>query len=73
MVELGEQRLENTVEATGDWYQYKEFELGKVTLSKRGPLKVVIRPAEVGWENLMYFESITLEPETVNGRLGRID
>jgi alpha-L-fucosidase len=72
VVEIGEQRLQNSVETTGDWYQYKTFELGTVTLAKNGPLKVVIRPAEAGTENLMYFESLTLEPETVSGQLGRV-
>jgi hypothetical protein len=30
-----------------------------------------IRPAEAGSENLMSFESLTLEPETVTRRPGR--
>jgi alpha-L-fucosidase len=72
VVDIGEQRVQRTVEATGDWYQYKVFDLGRVTLAKSGPLKVMIRPAEAGKENLMYFESLTLEPETVSGRLGRV-
>jgi alpha-L-fucosidase len=62
VVEIGEQRLQNSVETTGDWYQYKTFDLGTVTLARSGPLKVVIRPAEAGKENLMYFESLTLHP-----------
>ena len=73
VIDLGEQRLEKTVQATGDWYQYKAYELGMVTLPRRGPLKVILRPAAAGKENLMYFESLTLEPETVGGRLGRLD
>ncbi|HEY3440748.1 MAG TPA: alpha-L-fucosidase [Paludibaculum sp.] len=73
VVELGGQRLEKTVEATGDWYQYKAFDLGVVTLAAKGPMAVVIRPAAAGPENLMYFESLTLEPITVSGRLGRLD
>ena len=72
MVHIGEQRVEGMVEATGDWYQYKLFELGTVTLARSGSLQVVIQPAEAGKENLMYFESLILEPETVSGRLGRI-
>jgi len=68
-VELGEQRLEYRVEATGGWYQYKGFELGAITLAKKGPVTVVIRPADAGPQNLMYFESLTLEPETASGRL----
>ncbi len=73
VIELGEQRVQGTVVATGDWYQYKEFELGTVTLAERGPVKVVIRPAEAVRQDLMYFQSITLEPETASGQLGRVD
>ena len=64
VVDIGGQQAPGTVEATGDWYQYKVFDLGTVTLARNGPLMVVIRPAETGTENLMYFESLTLEPET---------
>jgi alpha-L-fucosidase len=73
VVELGAQRMENTVEETGDWYQYKSFDLGMVTLAAKGALRVAIRPAAAGKENLMYLESLTLEPETMSGRLGRVD
>jgi alpha-L-fucosidase len=66
VVEIGEQHLQNSIETTGNWYQYKTFDLGTVTLAKSGPLKVVIRPAGAGKENLMYFESLTLAPDTVN-------
>jgi alpha-L-fucosidase len=73
VVDLGGQRIEKKVEATGDWYVYKTFDLGTVTLPKKGPLSVVVRPAAKGTANLMYFESLDLEPETVSGRLGRLD
>ena len=73
VVQLGEQRLEKTVEATGEWYAYQSFDLGVVTLARKGAMRVVIRPAEAGKENLMYFNWLLLEPETAGGRLGRID
>jgi alpha-L-fucosidase len=71
VVEVGGQRIERPVEATGDWYQYKSFDLGTVTLARKGPLRVVIHPAAAGPENLMYFESLTLEPQTDGDGLGR--
>jgi len=73
VVQLGGQRLEKTVEATGEWYAYQSFDLGVVTLARKGPMRVVIHPAEAGKENLMYFGWLLLEPETASGRLGRID
>ncbi len=73
VIELGGQRLEKAVAATGDWYEYKSFDVGLVTLPKKGALRVAIHPAEAGKDNLMYFDSLTLEPETVGGRLGRLD
>jgi alpha-L-fucosidase len=73
VVELGDQRLERTVEATGEWYAYKSLDLGIVSLPRKGPLHVAIRPAEAATDNLMYFESLSLEPQTAGGGLGRID
>jgi alpha-L-fucosidase len=73
VVALADQRLERTVEATGDWYTYKSFDLGVVTLPRKGPLRVTIHPAGTAGENLMYFESLSLEPQTASGRLGRVD
>ena len=72
LVELGDQRVAHAVEATGDWYQYRDFQLGTVILAKTGPLKVAIRPAEAGREPLMFLESLTLEPETVSERSGQV-
>lgn len=73
VIQVGDQLLEKTVEPTGDWYAYKSFDLGVVTLPRKGPLRVIIRPAQAAEQNLMYFESLSLEPETVGGRLGRVD
>jgi len=73
VVELGDQSIAKTVEATGEWYSYKDFDLGVVTLPRKGALSVRIHPGDTGLPNLMYFESLSLEPETVGGALGRID
>lgn len=73
VIQLGGQNIEKTVEATGEWYEYRTFDLGEVTLPKKGTLEVVVRPAAPGNGNLMYFESLRLEPVTVSGRLGRLD
>ncbi|MFN7995113.1 MAG: alpha-L-fucosidase [Bryobacteraceae bacterium] len=73
VVQLGDQSISKTVEATGEWYAYRDFDLGAVTLPRKGPLRVRIHPADAGSPNLMYFESLSLQPATVSGALGRID
>jgi alpha-L-fucosidase len=73
VIQYGSEAMNGTVQATGDWYQYKSFDLGTVALPRKGPLAIVMHPAEPRPDNLMYFESLSLEPETVSGRLGRID
>jgi len=50
------------VEPTGDWYQYKTLDLGRVKISKAGAYTVNIRPAAASDHNLMYFQSLALEP-----------
>ncbi len=62
VVEFGDQKVNGVVQTTGDWYQYKSFDLGAVLLGRKGPLRVVIHPAEAGHQNLMYFESLRLQP-----------
>ena len=70
-VQLGNGDLTGTVQATGEWYTYKTFDLGTVTIARKGPLTVTVHPADKRPANLMYFESLTLEPEV--NTLGRID
>ena len=72
VIQVGDQKVEGRVKATGDWYAYKSFDAGVVTLARNGPVKVVIHPAAAGTETLMYFESLILDPEEVSGSLGRI-
>jgi len=61
VVRSGEQRLAGTVEATGDWYEYKSFPLGKLELAE-GRQTVEIRPAAEVPEDLMYFKALELSP-----------
>lgn len=61
-VAIGPQSLTGVVQPTGEWYQYKTFALGTVKLSKAGEVPVIIRPAASYDHNLMYFQSLVLEP-----------
>ena len=61
-VAIGPESLTGVVQATGDWYQYKTFALGTVRLAKAGEYTVSIRPAAAYDHNLMYFQSLDLEP-----------
>ena len=62
VISVGAQTLVNAVQSTGDWYQYKSFDLGTVNIPKAGPYTLNVRPAAQSAHNLMYFQSITLEP-----------
>jgi alpha-L-fucosidase len=61
-VRIGGELLQGTVQATGEGYQYRAFDLPGVTLSHAGEYEVVIRPGTDLPHYLMYFESIMLEP-----------
>jgi alpha-L-fucosidase len=56
------QRLKTSVHPTGDWYQYKTFDIGSISFPKAGQYKLELRPAAPYNHDLMYFESLTLEP-----------
>jgi alpha-L-fucosidase len=62
VVSVGPQSIVNTVQATGEWYQYKSFDLGTVHIPKAGQYTVNVKPAAQSAHNLMYFQSIVLEP-----------
>jgi alpha-L-fucosidase len=51
-----------TVQATGEGYQYRTFDLGSLNLRRAGECDVTIRPSTNLAHYLMYFESLTLEP-----------
>jgi alpha-L-fucosidase len=61
-VSVGHQRVVATVQPTGDWYEYKDFEIGKVKVTKAGEYNVSIRPLAEQDHYLMYFQSLTIEP-----------
>jgi hypothetical protein len=50
------------VGTTGEGYQYKTFDLGYFEIPKAGEYTLSIRPAEDSDQNLMYFQSLLLEP-----------
>jgi alpha-L-fucosidase len=61
VVTVGSQSLTAAVEPTGDWYEYKTFDLGTVKVPKAAEYVVSIRPAAASDHNLMYFQSLVLE------------
>ncbi len=62
VVAVGPQFVSAVVTPTGDGYQYQTFDLGTVQIAKAGEYTVGIRPAAASDRNLMYFQSLVLEP-----------
>jgi alpha-L-fucosidase len=62
VVSVGSRTLTAAVEATGDWFQYKTFDLGTLRIAEAGRYMVAVRPLESSDHNLMYFQSLLLEP-----------
>jgi alpha-L-fucosidase len=67
VVTVGSQTLTAAVEPTGDWYEYKTFDLGTVKLPKAAEYLLSIRPADASTHNLMYFKSLNLEAVSLPG------
>ena len=65
VVTFGSQSLTGVVAATGEGYQYKTFDLGRLEIPKAGAYSVSIRPAAAADRYLMYFQSLQLKPEGV--------
>ena len=63
VVTVGSQSLTAAVTATGDGFEYKKFDLGEVKFLKAGPYTVKVRPTSVSDHDLMYFQSLILEPQ----------
>jgi alpha-L-fucosidase len=61
-VTLGEQRLQASVRATGDWYDYKTINIGRLDIQEPGSHQLVIRPESQADHYLMYFKGIRLIP-----------
>jgi alpha-L-fucosidase len=62
VVSVGNQSITAAVEATGDGYQYKTFDVGHVKIPKTGEYTVRVRPAADSDHYLMYFQALELEP-----------
>jgi hypothetical protein len=50
------------VQSTGEGYQYRAFEVGTIEFPKAQEYEVAIRPAAELGHDMMYLESIQLEP-----------
>jgi alpha-L-fucosidase len=61
-IKIGNELVNGIVQATGEGYQYRVFDLGGLNLPRAGEYEVVIRPAGDLPHDLMYFESLSLEP-----------
>jgi alpha-L-fucosidase len=62
-VKVGSQTINASVEATGEGYAYKTFDLQAIRFDKVGPLTVQIAPTEQLNHNLMYLHSVDLVPD----------
>jgi alpha-L-fucosidase len=62
VVHIGGQTVRGTVSGTGEGYEYKTVDLGRVRLPKTGPLTVKLQPAADTGRNLMFFQSLELSP-----------
>ena len=51
-----------TVQATGDWYDYKSMTIGTIDIQEPGHHQVTIRPESQENDYLMYFKGIRLIP-----------
>jgi alpha-L-fucosidase len=54
--------LTGEVKPTGEWYEYRTFDLGKIKVEEAGEYVVTVRPAAASDRNLMYFQSLILQP-----------
>jgi alpha-L-fucosidase len=62
VITVGTHQLKSPVKPTGDAYQYQIFDVGSIVFPKAGQYKLQLNPAETLNHNLMYFDSLTLDP-----------
>ncbi len=62
VITIGGQTVAGAVVPTGEGYQYKTFDLGKINLAKAGLSTVRIKPAAEYGHNLMFFQTLELTP-----------
>ncbi len=63
IVTVGEQQLTAQTEPTGDWYDYKIFNIGKIQFDQPGKYTLTIKPKAGMDHYLMYFKDIRLVRE----------
>lgn len=69
---IGAQVLRAAVRPTGDWYQYRAFEIGEVAFAKAGDFTATIRPARTLAHNLVHLQSVELiRVDATRGASGR--
>lgn len=61
-VSIGDQKLKAAAKATGDWVEFKTFELGEVQLATPGRIEVIIAPDQKPAFAVMNLRSIQLVP-----------
>ena len=61
-IRIGNEAMRGKVQATGEGYQYRSFDLGSLSLARAGEYDVVIRPTAELPHYLMYLQSLVLEP-----------
>ena len=64
LITVGSHQLRASVKPTGDSYQYQTFDAGSISFPKAGQYRLVLKPAENLNHYLMYFDSLTLEPQS---------
>ncbi|MEO8659544.1 MAG: alpha-L-fucosidase [Bryobacteraceae bacterium] len=60
-ISIGGKSVRGIVEATGDWYEYRDFDLGRLDLTA-GRHTLTVKPAAELGHYLMYFEAVELAP-----------
>ncbi len=62
VVEMGQERIEGSVQSTEGWYEYKTERIGQLEVTRAGRAVVRIYPAATLDHYLMYFNRIELLP-----------
>lgn len=62
-VRIGDQKLKATARATGDWVEFKTFDLGEIQLAAPGRIEVTIAPDQKPAFAVMNLRSIQLVPQ----------
>ena len=61
-IAVGSQTLKSEVQDTGDWYEYREFEVGEIRVDTAGVEAITVAPAADLDHDMMYFRRMLLAP-----------